>query len=145
MKRSLLIIPHGADVYATTRTTNNTSCLLLWERHLERLAQSIRLKSETVPDMFPQNQIKTPQFDKYLKSIIEPSMSKGLQRAFEIRTAMDEFTVTTLITGLATDLATNTHNDVRSLSKIDFLNDELGLYHYYVVFGLRVVKGLLNP
>ena len=136
MKRSLLIIPHGADVYATTRTTNNTSCLLLWERHLERLAQSIRLKSETVPDMFPRNQIKTPQFDKYLKSIIEPSLSKGLQRALEIRTSMDELTVMTFITGLTTDLATNTRNDVRSLCKFDFLNDELGLYHYYFMFDL---------
>ena len=91
--------------------------------------------SETVPDMFPRNQIKIPQFDKYLKSIIEPSLSKGLQRAFEIRTSMDELTVMTFITGLTTDLATNTRNDVRSLCKIDFLNDELG-YHYYFVFDL---------
>jgi hypothetical protein len=43
--------------------------------------------------------------------MVEPSLSEGLQRGFEMRDSMDELTVMTFITGLTSDFATDTHNN----------------------------------
>jgi hypothetical protein len=82
--------------------------------------------SERFPDIFPRNWVKHPHFEEYLKNMVEPSLSEGLQRGFEMRDAMDELTVMTFITGLTSDLATDAHN-----SGVGF-------------FGAKLVIGLID-
>lgn len=102
---------HPPGVYTTTRSTNNASHLLLWTRHLERLAQSVKLLSKEMPYLFPNNPAKLPHFDDHLKSIIQPSLSMGLQKAIEVRSDGEELMLMTFVTGSTDKVKKNTHSD----------------------------------
>ncbi|MCO5549084.1 hypothetical protein L7F22_002550 [Adiantum nelumboides] len=75
--------PPGA--YTTTRSTNNASNILLWERHMQRLAQSVQLLSKEMPHLFPNNPEKFPSFVEHVNSLVQPSLRIALQKAMRIR------------------------------------------------------------
>eukprot|EP00250_Pteridium_aquilinum_P020136 c24718_g1_i1 orf=714-1736(-) len=102
---------HPSGAYTTTRSTNNASQLLLWERHLERLSQSVKLLSEQTPSLFPNDPAKFPYFDDYLKSMVQPSLCIGLQKALEVRNDDEELMVMAFITGATHNVEENTHSN----------------------------------
>ncbi|XP_050250248.1 uncharacterized protein LOC126697329 isoform X14 [Quercus robur] len=93
--------------YTTTRTHNNASCLLFWERHVKRLAESIRILSNSTPQLlFKQNNSSMimhslPQFTMGpFRALVNDSMSKVLPIAMkERRSDGEELSVTTLVSG----------------------------------------------
>ncbi|KAI5078490.1 hypothetical protein GOP47_0006735 [Adiantum capillus-veneris] len=89
--------PPGA--YTTTRSTNNASNILLWERHMERLAQSVQLLSKEMPHLFPNSPEKSPCFVEHVKSLVQPSLRVGLQKALELRNEGGELLIMAYITG----------------------------------------------
>ncbi|KAM4094171.1 hypothetical protein ACB094_06G175400 [Castanea mollissima] len=92
--------------YTTTRTHNNASCLLFWERHVKRLAESIRILSNSTPQLlFKQNNSMVmhslPQFTMgSFRALVNASMNKVLPIAMkERRSDGEELSVTTLVSG----------------------------------------------
>lgn len=101
--------PPGA--YTATRSSNNSSLLLFWARHLERLAQSVKLVSKEMPLLFPNDPAKLLDFDDQLKFMVQSSLSIGLKEALAIRKDDEELLVMAFITGAAEDHAENTHSN----------------------------------
>ncbi|EFJ27719.1 hypothetical protein SELMODRAFT_411930 [Selaginella moellendorffii] len=75
--------PQGA--YTTTRTVNGGSCLLLWERHLARVCQSIQLLSTDL----------TFNLDGMRKLVIS-SVHAGFEEALDRKSDGEELVVTVL-------------------------------------------------
>ncbi|XP_024515125.1 uncharacterized protein LOC9653006 isoform X1 [Selaginella moellendorffii] len=74
--------PQGA--YTTTRTVDGASCLLLWERHLARLAQSLHIMRKKAIDQ------------RALTKLVNPSLYAGLEEALARRSDEEELVVTVL-------------------------------------------------
>lgn len=83
--------PSGA--YTTTRTGENGERLLLWNRHLERLAQSMEVLTVAMPDRFPPSLRSVSG----LRDLVKPSVQAGLQRALALRSAGEELSITILV------------------------------------------------
>ncbi|XP_020529855.1 uncharacterized protein LOC18423694 isoform X1 [Amborella trichopoda] len=88
--------------YTTSRTHKNASFVVFWERHLQRLEQSVRILAESMPHLFPENPNFDSSWDSVIKPLIQVSMRNGLVLAFEERENKgeeEEFALTALVAG----------------------------------------------
>ncbi|KAF6134770.1 hypothetical protein GIB67_002171 [Kingdonia uniflora] len=82
--------------YTTTRTHNNGACVLFWEKHLRRLAESARI----IADLRPQGirVSSTGSWESVIGSLVDDSFRKVLPVALKERGSGDELAITTLVT-----------------------------------------------
>ncbi|KAM5556128.1 hypothetical protein ABKV19_023823 [Rosa sericea] len=92
--------------YTTTRTHNNASLVLFWERHLKRLAESVRILYNADPQLlFGPNKTSLPLPSSLaansllLHDLVNDSMKKVLPIALEGRSDGEELSITTLVSG----------------------------------------------
>ncbi|KAL6123826.1 hypothetical protein ACLB2K_076343 [Fragaria x ananassa] len=95
--------------YTTSRTHNNASLLLFWERHLKRLAESVRiLYNANTQLLFGPNKTLVPLPSLAAESLllrsrvgdlVNDSMNKVLPVALEGRSDGEELSITTLVSG----------------------------------------------
>lgn len=81
---------HGA--YTTTRTCNDGAQVLLWERHIRRLFQSMEVLASAMSDRFPH---PLGSFNG-LHDLVNPSLQAGLHRALTLRRSGEEINITVL-------------------------------------------------
>ncbi|KAG9154444.1 hypothetical protein Leryth_026742 [Lithospermum erythrorhizon] len=137
--------------YTTTRTINNVSQLLFWDRHLRRLCNSARILLNVKPQfMFPSSIDSIPFtkkfemldiFDEVVCSLVNDSMSRALPVVLEEKGSGsgEELALTALVCGNIDNLA--------RLGKVKEFNEEIirGVFDVYVhvsgyvppVFGVR--------
>ncbi|KAK9081014.1 hypothetical protein Syun_030694 [Stephania yunnanensis] len=104
---SLLETHPGA--YTTSRTHCNASCLLFWERHLRRLADSTRILVESRPDLlfglgdkrvFSKSHCTSfSLWESVICPRVDDSLRKLLPIALKGRTSKEELVITTLVSG----------------------------------------------
>ncbi|CAM6092824.1 unnamed protein product [Calypogeia fissa] len=80
--------------YTTTRTVSGAASVLLWERHLARLAESLQLLSAASPHHYP-----SIRQDLDVKRLVQPSVRVGLAEAMQRRRAEEEIALTVLLCG----------------------------------------------
>ncbi|XP_031253914.1 uncharacterized protein LOC116111895 isoform X1 [Pistacia vera] len=99
--------------YTTTRTYNNGSCLMFWDRHLQRLANSARILFDSHPQLlFKSSHNTMPSLSKskpssssssmwesMVKSLVNDSMNKVMPIALKERRDEEELAVTVLFSG----------------------------------------------
>ncbi|XP_043703180.1 uncharacterized protein LOC122653270 isoform X2 [Telopea speciosissima] len=97
--------------YTTSRTHNNASCPLFWQRHLRRLADSTRILYELRPELlfgpqitkFPKPPLSSSSFsslwESVIPSLVNNSLSKALPIALKERKNGEELAVTALVSG----------------------------------------------
>ncbi|XP_024029293.1 uncharacterized protein LOC21397270 isoform X1 [Morus notabilis] len=89
--------------YTTTRSHENGSRLLFWERHLNRLCDSVRILSNSHPKLlFGDNRpsdFSRSFWELELRCLVNDSVSKVLPIAMEERTDGEELSITALVTG----------------------------------------------
>ncbi|TXG49615.1 hypothetical protein EZV62_025490 [Acer yangbiense] len=94
--------------YTTTRTHNNSSCLMFWERHLQRLANSARILFDSNPqllfksaDVIPSllAPVSSSMWDSMIKSLVDDSLNKALPVVLKERRDGEELAVTVLVEG----------------------------------------------
>ncbi|XWS07887.1 hypothetical protein CRYUN_Cryun41cG0031000 [Craigia yunnanensis] len=102
--------------YTTTRTHENGSTLLFWERHLKRLANSTRILLNSKPELIFKPTKKNPLFfsplsitsslkwESRIRSLVNNSMNQVLPIALKERSDGEELAVTALICGDLTKL-----------------------------------------
>lgn len=113
-----------SGAYTTTRTDNNGSCLMFWDRHLKRLANSARILLNTKPQLFFNSKhdvssLSRPtlppslMWEPMITSLVNDSMNKALPVALKDRENGEELAVTVLVSG-----------DSKKLSGIDNVSGE---------------------
>ncbi|KAK7265531.1 hypothetical protein RJT34_33151 [Clitoria ternatea] len=94
--------------YTTSRTHNNASCLLFWERHMKRLSESIQILLNLAPRLlFKSNNsailqpssATLPIWQPTIQMLVNDSMCKVLPVALKERTDCNELAITTLVSG----------------------------------------------
>ncbi|VFQ83589.1 unnamed protein product [Cuscuta campestris] len=95
--------------YTTTRTHNNGSQLLFWERHLRRLSNSVTILLQSNPRLmfkvpkatFPYFSMSTPSplWDSLVQSLVNDSMKKVMPVVLTERKDEEELAITSLVTG----------------------------------------------
>ncbi|KEH40548.1 uncharacterized protein [Medicago truncatula] len=103
-----LFLEANPGAYTTSRTHNNASCLLFWERHMKRLSESIRILSNLAPQLLfksnnaasllplaPNFQVSPPA----LQMLVNDSVGKVLPIALKERVNSKELAITTLVGG----------------------------------------------
>ncbi|XP_044507834.1 uncharacterized protein LOC123227198 isoform X2 [Mangifera indica] len=95
--------------YTTTRTHNNGSSLMFWDRHLQRLANSARILFNSHPELlFTSSHDTMPSLAKpssssmwesMVKSLVNDSMNKVMPIALKERRDGEELSVTALFCG----------------------------------------------
>ncbi|KAL2622278.1 hypothetical protein R1flu_002483 [Riccia fluitans] len=80
--------------YTTTRTLDGGSSLLLWERHMARLSESLQLLHTAHPHMYPHlgNAVQ-------VKGLVEPSVEESLSKALNLRRPEEEVNLSILVCG----------------------------------------------
>ncbi|KAL7109485.1 hypothetical protein ACP275_06G178200 [Erythranthe tilingii] len=95
--------------YTTTRTHNNGTELLFWERHLDRLSNSFKLLLKHNPKLLS----KTPDFelsnrammwDSAIRSLVDDSMRKAMPFFVNERRFGEEMAITALLSGNSENL-----------------------------------------
>ncbi|KAL7148350.1 hypothetical protein ABFS83_06G172700 [Erythranthe nasuta] len=95
--------------YTTTRTHNNGTELLFWERHLDRLSNSFKLLLNHNPKLLS----KTPNFelsnramtwDAAIRSLVDDSMRKAMPFVVNGRRFGEEMAITALLSGNSENL-----------------------------------------
>ncbi|KAE9589025.1 hypothetical protein Lal_00000050 [Lupinus albus] len=107
--------------YTTSRTHNNASCLLFWDRHITRLSHSIHILSILAPQLlFKTNHYHSPILlpSNALQLLVNDSMCKVLPIALKDKTDCEELAITTLVTASLEELNACQDVDEESLSKI---------------------------
>ncbi|XP_019452854.1 PREDICTED: uncharacterized protein LOC109354663 [Lupinus angustifolius] len=108
--------------YTTSRTHNNASCLLFWDRHIKRLSHSIHILSNLAPQLlFKTNHSHSPILlpSNALQLLVNDSMCKVLPIALKERTGCEEeLAITTLVTASLEGLNACQDVDEESLSRI---------------------------
>lgn len=84
--------PSGA--YTTTRTLDGASSLLLWERHMARLSESLSLLHQASPHLYPHLREGID-----VKKLVLPSIAESLAKSIELRRAEEEINLTVLLCG----------------------------------------------
>lgn len=96
--------------YTTTRTHNNGSELLFWDRHLRRLSNSFKLLLKDNPNLLfkrPRN-VSAPfwefwnrdlMWDSVIRCLVNDSMRKVMPIVVKERKIGEEFSFTTLLSG----------------------------------------------
>lgn len=85
--------------YTTCRTGGEGSCILLWERHLLRLAQSLSLLAQAKPHLYPVKPRPGSTWDDVIRPLVQSSLEAGLPKALEGRKDGEELSITTLVCG----------------------------------------------
>ncbi|KAB1218035.1 hypothetical protein CJ030_MR3G014555 [Morella rubra] len=96
--------------YTTTRTHNGASSLLFWERHVKRLAESIRILLESAPKLLfrPNNAslslplslpVTSLMWESAVRALVDGSMKKVLPIVMNERNGGEELSVTVLVSG----------------------------------------------
>ncbi|XP_012570185.1 uncharacterized protein [Cicer arietinum] len=95
--------------YTTSRTLNNASCLLFWERHMKRLSESIQILSNLAPQLLSKSNNAAasllptspnlPVWQPVLKTLVNDSLGKVLPIALRERVDSEELAITTLVSG----------------------------------------------
>ncbi|KAJ6717746.1 D-AMINOACID AMINOTRANSFERASE-LIKE PLP-DEPENDENT ENZYMES SUPERFAMILY PROTEIN [Salix purpurea] len=98
--------------YTTTRTHNNSASLLFWDRHLQRLSNSVKILLTSNPQFLFKSLNSTinplltppppsdPVWESTIKSLVNESVNKVLPVALrETRNEGEELAVTALVTG----------------------------------------------
>ncbi|KAK8500697.1 hypothetical protein V6N12_074556 [Hibiscus sabdariffa] len=97
--------------YTTTRTHENGTTLLFWERHLKRLSNSARILVNSSPHLIFKANRKNPSFfpplsissslkwETRIRSLVRNSLNHVLPIALEERSNGEELAVTALISG----------------------------------------------
>lgn len=88
--------------YTTCRTGGEGSCILLWERHLLRLAQSLSILAEAKPQLYPVKPRPGSTWDDAIRPLVQSSLEAGLPKALEGRKVGEELSITTLVCGGST-------------------------------------------
>jgi branched-subunit amino acid aminotransferase/4-amino-4-deoxychorismate lyase len=94
-----------AGVYTTTRTVGGASGLLLWERHIARLSESLQLLAANSPKLFP-----LYRQDLDVKQLVQPSIRLGLAEALHRRQAGEEVALSAILCGRESTEADPVHN-----------------------------------
>ncbi|KAH7298699.1 hypothetical protein KP509_25G054700 [Ceratopteris richardii] len=115
--------------YTTTRSSDNASRILFWDRHVERLAQSIEILANEKPCGFSIDPAKFPCFVDYLKSLLQRSLQIGLQRALELRSEYEELLIMAYIPGELDKCTEQEQTTCKGLDKIN-TQDHEGLEVY---------------
>ncbi|KAJ7555870.1 hypothetical protein O6H91_05G058100 [Diphasiastrum complanatum] len=91
---------HPPGAYTTTRTMDQASCLLLWERHMARLFQSMRLVAKEMPALYPKEiQHSSANWETGIKYKLQSSLQVGLVRSLELKNMNDELVISVLASG----------------------------------------------
>ncbi|KAL5711242.1 hypothetical protein ACHQM5_021719 [Ranunculus cassubicifolius] len=100
--------------YTTTRTHNNGMCVLFWERHLNRLAESARILAESRPSFLfgPEKARASSSFlsrplsswELVMRRGISDSLMKVLPISLKERNDGEELAITTLVSGYSDNL-----------------------------------------
>ncbi|XWS75099.1 hypothetical protein CRYUN_Cryun01aG0055800 [Craigia yunnanensis] len=97
--------------YTTTRTHENGSTLLFWERHLKRLANSARILLTSKPELIfkptkknllffsPLSITSSLKWESMIRSLVNNSMNQVLPIALKERSDGEELAVTALVCG----------------------------------------------
>ncbi|KAG6554947.1 hypothetical protein Mapa_003531 [Marchantia paleacea] len=80
--------------YTTTRTLDGASSLLLWDRHMARLSESLGLLHEASPHLYPHLREGID-----FKRLVEPSIAESLAKSIELRRSEEEINLTVLLCG----------------------------------------------
>ncbi|OWM89682.1 hypothetical protein CDL15_Pgr024430 [Punica granatum] len=132
--------------YTTTRTHDNASCVLLWERHLKRLANSVKLLFDSSPKvLFGRSSwstahsslsasIKSPQFELIIRCLVNENMSKVKPVVTKDTNIGHEWAITILISGNAEKLTGTVSLDEEKLSRALDVHIHVGPY-IPMVFG----------
>lgn len=141
---TLLASQPGA--YTTTRTHNNGSVLLFWERHLSRLANSARILINSNPKLLFKPgktlvsvSMNSSQFsirDSMVESLVNDSMRRALPVCLKERTGGEELAITALVSGNHEDLSGREGVDDEKILKSFNVYIHVGVY-VPLVFGRR--------
>ncbi|GAU23721.1 hypothetical protein TSUD_46510 [Trifolium subterraneum] len=110
-----LFLEAHPGAYTTSRTHNNASCLLFWERHMKRLSESVQILSNLAPQLlFKSNNATSllpliPNFpvrQPALHKLVDDSLGKVLPIALKERVDSVELAITTLVSGNLKELNT---------------------------------------
>ncbi|XP_057865238.1 uncharacterized protein LOC131072946 isoform X2 [Cryptomeria japonica] len=94
------LISTNTGAYTTTRTGGQGSCVLLWERHLIRLSQSLKLLAEAKPQLYPALPFFVPTwYDDEIRPLVQLSLEAGLRKALQTTKNDEEMTITALVCG----------------------------------------------
>eukprot|EP00261_Vitis_vinifera_P038285 XP_019079528.1 PREDICTED: uncharacterized protein LOC100256538 isoform X3 [Vitis vinifera] len=138
---STLLEAHSG-AYTTSRTHNNTSCLLFWERHLQRLAESTRILYNSKPGFLFKSNKPMPSllplsvWDSVIQSLVHDSMNKAIPIVLNERRSGGELAITTLVSGNFEKLSENENVDEERISQILDVYLHVGSY-VPPVFGVR--------
>ncbi|XP_074366206.1 uncharacterized protein LOC141707109 isoform X2 [Apium graveolens] len=133
-----------SGAYTTSRTHNNGSVLLFWERHLSRLANSARILNNSNPELlFDSRKSRVPfsgkfsNWDLAIKSLVNDSMRNALPLAVKEMKVGEELAVTTLLSGNLENLRGNEGlDDEEMLFKVFDVYVRVALY-VPLGFGVR--------
>lgn len=114
-----------SGAYTTSRTHNNGSHLLFWERHLSRLANSTRILFNSKPEfLFNQEitripiSVQSPMWDSMIRDLVNDSMKNVLPIALKERRSGEELAITTLVSGNLEKLSVNEDIDEERISGV---------------------------
>ncbi|KAK8488008.1 hypothetical protein V6N11_074132 [Hibiscus sabdariffa] len=126
--------------YTTTRTHENGTTLLFWERHLKRLSNSARILVNSSPHLIFKANRKNPSFfpplsissslkwETRIRSLVRNSLNHVLPIALEERSNGEELAVTALISG-----------DLEKLKAVGNVANDDGVFQF-----LDVVEGIFQ-
>ncbi|KAK7357473.1 hypothetical protein VNO80_16761 [Phaseolus coccineus] len=113
--------------YTTSRTYNNASLLLFWERHIKRLSESIQILSNSAPWLlFKSNHsaVLSPSsatlsiWQPTVQVLVNDSICKVLPIALKERKDCEELAITTLVSGNLEELNACETVSKENMSKI---------------------------
>ncbi|XP_050892672.1 uncharacterized protein LOC127098192 isoform X2 [Lathyrus oleraceus] len=113
--------------YTTSRTHDNASYLMFWERHIKRLSQSIQILSNSAPQLLFKSHnaaslqpllSNLPVWQLALKRLVNDSLEKVLPIALKERVGSEELIVNTLVTGNSEELNVSESTSEDNMSKI---------------------------
>ncbi|KAL6977267.1 hypothetical protein U1Q18_026064, partial [Sarracenia purpurea var. burkii] len=129
--------------YTTTRTHNNGSLLLFWERHLQRLADSARILLSVNPNLLfksgtpidPFSSISS-RWESIIRALVNDSMSKLMPVALKERRSGEELSITTLVSGKPENLREVENIGEEMISRVFDVYVHVGIY-VPPMFGVR--------
>ncbi|KAF9616040.1 hypothetical protein IFM89_028337 [Coptis chinensis] len=133
--------------YTTTRTHNAASCILFWDRHMRRIAQSATILANSRPEFFF-GLSKSCPFNSFFasssswESVMRPLVSDALRKVMTIsmnkRGGGEELAITSLVSGNVSNLDSIVEGDTEEtrISKAINVCVHVGTY-VPLVFGVK--------
>ncbi|KAK2993715.1 hypothetical protein RJ640_003714, partial [Escallonia rubra] len=132
--------------YTTTRTHNNASQVLFWERHLRRLANSARILCNSNPKLlFQSDTPRVPNslqlddsvvWESITRSLVNDSMRKAMPVVLRERKGDAELAITALVSGNLEKLSGSEDVDLEKISRAFDVYVHVSSY-VPLVFGVR--------